>query len=343
MKKGYALALHLLFWIYKFFWYYLTLPFRNPKAIIPWNELYDLFNYSFYFLALSTFYLNYFIIMPRFFHRKKYLPLALGWLCMFAWYISMRYLIEEVLYLKWFGIHNYFEGTSMAFYIADNIYYAGSIIVPSIVLWIIIHWMKTEKEKLKLQEAAGAAEINFLKSQVNPHFLFNTLNNIYSLVYHQSEKALPAIMRLSELMRYMTRESSVDEIQLEKEVKYIESFIELESLRVAGNAYVQLTVSGGIEGVKVAPLLLIPFVENGFKHGVVTDSEIPFIINLSVNNKVLHLRTANKINASQKDRSGGVGLQNLRRRLELIYPNRHQLTTERKDENYICELTIDLK
>ena len=281
--------------------------------------------------------------MPRFFNQKKNLQLAAGWLLVFAWFIGMRYWIEEVLFRKWFGIHNYFDGTSIGYYIGDNLYFAGSFIIPSIVLWIIIHWMKSEKEKMALKEAASLSEVNFLKSQVNPHFLFNTLNNIYSLVYHQSEKALPAIMRLSELMRYMTRESSVDEIQLEKEVKYIESFIELESLRVAGDAYVQLNLSGNIDGVKVAPLLLIPFVENGFKHGVVTNSEIPFAINLSVNNKVLHFRTANKINASQKDRSGGVGLQNLRRRLELIYPNRHQLVTERKDDNYICELTIELK
>ena len=342
MKKGRIILLHFLFWFYEFFWGLITLPLRKPGVAVNWSQFYDLFTITGYFLLPTTFYLNYSLVMPRFFARKKYGPLAVSWLLLYAWYIGMRYLIEEVLYLKWFGIHNYWEGTTAGYYIADNIFYASSIIVPSIMIWTIIHWTQMEKEKLELKTAAGTAEINFLKSQVNPHFLFNTLNNIYSLVYHQSEKALPAIMRLSELMRYMTRESSADEIQLTKEIQYIESFIELESLRVAGDAYVQLTVSGNTESVKVAPLLLIPFVENGFKHGVVTNSEVPFVITLSVNNKVLHLRTANKINASQKDRSGGVGLQNVRRRLELIYPGKHQLTTERKGDSYVCELMVEL-
>ena len=342
MKKGYAIALHLLFWVYKFGWYFVTLPLRNPNATVALSSFVEPLDLSFDFISIIAFYLNYFIVMPRFFNKKKNVQLAIGWLLVFAWFIGMRYLIEEVLYLKWFGIHNYSEGTTIGYYIGDNLYFAGSYIIPSIVLWIIIHWMKTEKEKLALKEAASISEVNFLKSQVNPHFLFNTLNNIYSLVYHQSEKALPAIMRLSELMRYMTRESSVAEIQLEKEIQYIESFIELESLRVAGDAYVQLQVSGATEGVKVAPLLLIPFVENGFKHGVITNSEMPFTISLSVQNKVLQLRTANTINTSQKDRSGGVGLQNVRRRLELIYPGKHQLITERKGDSYICELIVEL-
>lgn len=343
MKKKYAIALHLAFWGYKFCWGILTMPFSHPGVSIVWADLLSPFNISFYFLALTTFYLNYSMVMPRFFAKKKYRSLIISWLFLFAWFIGMRYAVEEILYLKWLGIHNYFEGTSIGYYTVDNVFFASSVIVPSIMLWTIIHWMRSEKEKLQLQAAVGAAEINFLKSQVNPHFLFNTLNNIYSLVYHHSDKALPAIMRLSELMRYMTRESSVDEILLEKEIKYIESFIELESLRVVGDAYVQLTVNGDTDGVKIAPLMLIPFVENGFKHGVVTNSEMPFMINLSVSNKVLQLRTANQINASQKDRSGGVGLQNLRRRLELIYPNKHQLITERKEDHYICELTIELK
>jgi two-component system, LytTR family, sensor kinase len=342
MKKIHAVALHLLFWLYRFGWDAITLTWRKPGVSFRADDIFNIFANSFYFLSVSTFYINYLLIMPRFFRKKKNLQLALCWLLLLAYFIGMRYFIEEYLYVQWFNAHNYPDDVSVAFYIVDNLYFGGSIIVPSIVLWIIIHWMKVEKEKLALKEAAGTAEINFLKSQVNPHFLFNTLNNIYSLVYHQSDKALPAIMRLSELMRYMTRESSVNSIQLDKEIAYINSFLELESLRIAGESYIQFETEGNTN-VMIAPLMLIPFVENGFKHGVVTDPSHPFMIRLSVNaDKVLQLHTSNKINQSQKDNSGGVGLQNVRRRLELIYPGRHSMETTKKDDHYICSLTIHL-
>jgi two-component system LytT family sensor kinase len=246
------------------------------------------------------------------------------------------------LYLKWYGFHNYYDGVTSGYYIADNIYYAGSIIIPSIVIYIIVHWMKVEKEQLVLKETVLNAEVNFLKSQVNPHFVFNTLNNIYSLVYHKSEKALPAIMRLSELMRYMTTETAVDRIYLDKEIKYIDNFLELESLRVNGEAHVEFKVTGETSAVMITPLLLIPFVENGFKHGIVTDANSPFIIELTVKDNLLHLHTSNKINQSQKDSSSGIGLQNVKRRLQLIYPGKYELKNGKEGDHYICNLSINL-
>ena len=149
-------------------------------------------------------------------------------------------------------------------------------------------------------------------------------------------------MRLSELMRYMTSETSADKIALHKEVKYIESFLELESLRVNGEANVQFKVAGNTDGVMIAPLLLIPFIENGFKHGVVTDAAAAFVILLDVKDKTLHLYTNNKINKAQKDSSSGIGLQNVQRRLELIYPGDYQLKTGQEGDHYICNLSINL-
>ena len=342
MKKIPAFLLHLLFWIYKFGWGAIMQQIYKPGTVVHFADFFSKYEVSTYIYQLTTFYINYFIIMPLFFRKKKNVQLAISWILLFAYFISIRYLMEEYLFFKWYGTHNYFEGTSTIFYIIDNLYYAGAVIVPSIVIYIIVHWMKIERQQLQLKESAASAEVNFLKTQVNPHFMYNTLNNIYSLVYHKSDKALPAIMRLSELMRYMTNDSAVDKIELDKEVKYIESFLELESLRVSGDAHVQFKITGQTGRIKIAPLLLIPFVENGFKHGVVTSAEDPFIIDLNIENKILTLYICNKINHSQKDNTGGIGLQNVKRRLELIYPNNYSLDTGRQGDNYICNLSINL-
>jgi two-component system LytT family sensor kinase len=153
---------------------------------------------------------------------------------------------------------------------------------------------------------------------------------------------LPAIMRLSELMRYMTTETAVDRIYLDKEIKYIDNFLELESLRVNGEAHVEFKVTGETSAVMITPLLLIPFVENGFKHGIVTDANSPFIIELTVKDNLLHLHTSNKINQSQKDSSSGIGLQNVKRRLQLIYPVKYELKNGKEWYHYICNLSINL-
>jgi two-component system LytT family sensor kinase len=340
MKKITAIFLHLIFWTYKFGWVSIMKKVYTPHAVL--NDFFSSFAVSEYIYLLTTFYINYFIIMPLFFKKGQNLQLIISWILLIAYFISLRYFIEEYLYLKWYGFHNYYDGVTSGYYIADNIYYAGSIIIPSIVIYIIVHWMKVEKEQLVLKETVLNAEVNFLKSQVNPHFVFNTLNNIYSLVYHKSEKALPAIMRLSELMRYMTTETAVDRIYLDKEIKYIDNFLELESLRVNGEAHVEFKVTGETSAVMITPLLLIPFVENGFKHGIVTDANSPFIIELTVKDNLLHLHTSNKINQSQKDSSSGIGLQNVKRRLQLIYPGKYELKNGKEGDHYICNLSINL-
>lgn len=230
MKKHYKILLHILFWIYYFFWGDISRQLYRPGSHFAWSELVRPLALSGYIVFCSTFYINYLFIMPRLFKRKRYLLTWAGWIVLIFYFISARYLIEEVFYLQWFGIRNYFKGTTISFYIIDNIYFSGTIIIASILFWTIETWMQSEKEKMALQQEKTNAELSFLKSQVNPHFLFNTLNNIYSLVYHKSDKSLSAILKLSELMRYMTRESDADHILLSKEIQYIENFIELQSL-----------------------------------------------------------------------------------------------------------------
>jgi two-component system LytT family sensor kinase len=328
MKRRNIILIHLLFWAVRF-----TPDFTGSSD--QW-----LFIVSFFGISITTFYLNYLLVMPLLFAKRKYILAFAGWVFLLGFFISARYLVEEVLYLKWFGVHNYHEGTRLPYYIADNIFYAIPVLTFSGLLWLIIGYVIKGKENAGLQAEKSKAELNFLKSQVNPHFLFNNLNNIYSLVYQKSDKALPVIQKLSDMMRFMMRDSTLDLIPLEEELKYVQDLIDLQTLRVAGTASVNYRVTGRPEGKFIAPLLLIPFVENGFKHGSITDKEHPFLIDIQISEKGLEFYSQNKIAKGSKDATSGIGLANLKRRLEMQYPKAHTLACYEEGDIYICKLNI---
>jgi two-component system, LytTR family, sensor kinase len=257
-------------------------------------------------------------------------------------FITIRYLTQEVLFWHWLGIKNYFDGTSISYYAFDNIYYGSILIVMSTLFWILDDNLKSQKENMILQEEKKTAQLAFLKNQVNPHFIFNTLNNIYSLVSSKSDKALPSIEKLSQLMRYMYKESDATYVSLQNEIDYITSFIELQSIRLSNIESVQYHFEGNIGAQKIAPLLLIPFIENMFKHGILNQIEKPLQIDIEVNNNLLTLSTSNYINTLHKDLSSGIGLDNVKKRLLLLYPDLHHLKIETNENTYHINLQIQL-
>jgi two-component system LytT family sensor kinase len=251
-------------------------------------------------------------------------------------------LMQEILLLKLFGITNYNPGTSARYYIFDNIYFGGVLIVMSILFWIVDDNIKTQKEKYKLLEEKKTAELSFLKDQINPHFIFNTLNNIYSLVSSNSDKALPSIEKLSHLMRYMYKDSNAEKVSLQNEIEYISNFIELQSIRLNDKNVVQYRLEGTITQQTIAPLLLIPFAENMFKHGLINNADKPLQITIQVQGDRLTLHTANHINHSGKNSASGIGLNNVKKRLELLYPGKHSLNIQDDENTYQCNLQINL-
>jgi LytS/YehU family sensor histidine kinase len=203
-------------------------------------------------------------------------------------------------------------------------------------------WFANERIQRNLETQKKDMELQFLKSQLNPHFLFNSLNNIYSLAYQKSEKTPDAILKLSEIMRYMIYESNDSWVDLDKEIDYVKSFVELQKLRFKDGATVKITVEGEIDGQQIVPLLLISFVENAFKHGVANDPKDPIKINVVVDQKTLRFSVSNKKNTANKDSMGGVGLNNVERRLQLLYPDQYQLTIENSATHYTTYLKLNL-
>jgi two-component system, LytTR family, sensor kinase len=204
---------------------------------------------------------------------------------------------------------------------------------------IMENWILTEKlAKQNLQ-----SELALLKNQINPHFLFNTLNNIDSLIKSNTKKASETLVKLSDILRYMIYDTNVANIQLTDEIRHIESYVELQKLQYANSDLVSLSVHGNPHNIPIAPMLFIPFVENAFKH--CTDKSIPNAIRISftVQDKQVLFESENisgKTQKINKDEASGVGLNIVRRRLEIIYPGRHKLNI--KEENSIFNVTLSV-
>ncbi|KAA9347855.1 sensor histidine kinase [Larkinella humicola] len=210
-------------------------------------------------------------------------------------------------------------------------------IFVSLYLQIKNRWRQTEQEKL-------STELSYLKAQINPHFLFNTLNSIYSLAIEKSDKTADAVVKLSSLMRYVIRDAGSHEVPLAKEVAYISDYIALQQLRLDDTVQIEYAVSGFFNGKQIAPLILISFIENAFKYGVNPEEKSIIHITISLNENTLRLYVFNKkVRLYHNDEaSGGIGIDNTKARLKLVYPNQHVLTINDNPTGFAVDLTLNL-
>ena len=205
--------------------------------------------------------------------------------------------------------------------------------------------LESSMKMVRLERDNLAMELDFLKSQVSPHFLFNILNSIYRMSEKNDPETPATILRLSNLMRYVLYQGKDDEIQLSKEVEFIMNYIDLARIRYGDKVPLQTDIAAIDEPYKIVPLILIPFVENAFKHGPDrsrNDSRVD--VSLKITDDTLLLTVKNGVNhLAEKPTIGGVGLQNVRRRLELHYPKRHSLDMTETNNSYIVKLSVKLK
>lgn len=234
----------------------------------------------------------------------------------------------------------------------SNVLFGYMVLFHLLILFFAIgyrlarDWFKNEKINRQIQEEKLQTELDFLKSQINPHFLFNTLNNLFAEARkHKIDSLSNGIAKLSHIMRYMIYDSNVEFVSLGKEVEYLRSYIELQMLRISKDDPFDLKMDiGEIDSnVSIAPILFIPFVENAFKHGVKLEEGSFIHIALSVENGILTFKVENsQANNSNVIEHSGIGLSNIRRRLSLIYPDRHELDVETSVETFKVVLTIKL-
>lgn len=209
-------------------------------------------------------------------------------------------------------------------------------------IYLAFSFFKSQNEKKLLENANLTAENNLLKSQINPHFLFNTLNSIYALALQKSDKTERSIMKLSEILRYMVYETGSEKILLEKDIYYISSYIDLQRLRLSSRVPIDYQVIGNLDHVYISPLILITFVENAFKHGISFTQGQGIGILIEVIDKTLTLRVHNPVAKTGLHGAGGIGQKNAKRRLDLLYPGKYWLNIATEKETYVVTLKMDL-
>jgi len=340
-NKG-PLILHSIFWGLILLFIIVIVMFQNkPITLKDYILSFGVFG----IINISVFYINYIFLIPSLIKkRKKY------WLYIFSFFalIAIAALLKTTIAvlnpqeLLTYTMEGKPHEMSVNNFVINSSFSVGFFLVSSCIIKFTIDWFSSERIQRNLESERREMELQFLKSQLNPHFLFNSLNNIYSLAYQKSDKTADAIMKLSEIMRYMIYESNTPTVALSKEVDYLTNYIELQKIRFKDGAYIELTLNGEIDDQKIVPLMLISFVENAFKHGVLNDPENPVKINIIANQKILHFSVINKKSKQNKDAQGGIGLPNVERRLQLVYPDRYKLNVVNSATHYTCELMIDI-
>ncbi|MCK4664046.1 MAG: histidine kinase [Bacteroidales bacterium] len=309
------------------------IPDNNPS---PYRPLFHLF------LLITFFYLNTSVFIPKLLSKRKiFLFITVMLLC-----IIFIYFIREVFeyFLEvFFGIIEEPVESPRRYGFVFSAFFVFAI---STSIKVTKEWYNNEKQKKEMENEKLISELSFLKSQVNPHFLFNTLNSIYSLANKKSDNTPTAIVKLSQLMRYMLYESKEELVNLESEIEYLNNYIELQKLRLFENIKIIFTTTGDIQNKKIEPMLLIPFIENAFKHGITYLKNTEINILIEVRNNKLFLKVENpidKTNSTSKEENHGIGLQNIKQRLNLLYPDNYLLTIDNSGDKHITELIIELR
>lgn len=337
-KINTTISIHTLLWI--FFIAITAIQSYSRFSTIP-NEFYFL-----NFIFIAVFYFNYIFLVPKFLLNKKIIIYVA---------ISLALIIFIIIFLEPL-LKTSLQPTFPRGNFNDNLPRPreGSInLRPPILLLLffalstcvklVSEWYKSEKERTLVASQKINSELSFLKAQLNPHFLFNTLNSIYSLANKKSDDTTVAIVTLSELMRYMIYEANEEFISLEKEIEYIKNYISLQLLRLRDSSGVKINVHGSLK-YKIEPLLLISFIENAFKYGTDYKGKTEIRVVITIHDDELHLEVYN-ISSLQNlaNKNSGIGLENIKNRLNLLYPNAHTLEITKGKKSFEISLKINLK
>src|SRR5665213_1795954 len=337
MKLRWRIFWHAFFWIFILL-FCVAIARNNTKLSIE-DLLVIIVLYG--VINISLFYLNYLVFIPRLLDKKKYGLFATAIIIALIVFGFGKYGVA-LFFKQYLIMHVKAKVVGFGSYFLSTVFTSLSFLFLSTVLKFSVDWFLNERIRRDLENQRLSAELAFLKSQINPHFLFNSLNSIYSLAYQKSETTPEAILKLSEIMRYMLYESNDNKVDLEKELQYLQSYIDLQKIRFGNKAYIDFKVQGNVGNQQIAPLLLIAFIENAFKHGVANDPSMPICLRINLDGTHLHFYMENKKHTLNKDNEGGIGLNNVKRRLDLLYPGKYTLTIQDEPNNYTCELSLVL-
>jgi len=337
-SQKYRVARHLAFWIvhtlfFALFWRVTTGRTEGNWIITTaiWIPIRILYCYPLMYWAL-----------PRFLLKGKYTQFAI---ILLLWFIAgyfLNYLFRAYVFIPFqeamhYEIINKDRWAQGSFWVLTTTAGLTSIIV------LFRHWLRKQQEWMRAEKEKVTAELQLLKAQVHPHFLFNTLNNIYSFSLENSPKTPGLILKLSSLLSYMLYDCKEEEVLLEKEIEVMKNYIDLEKERYANRIEISLNIEGDIKDKYIAPLLLLPFLENAFKHGTSEQLEKPWLsMDIAVKLNSLRCKIANSKNEFVPFSQNGIGIHNIQKRLQFLYPGKHELKMNDEENFFVVSLLIEL-
>lgn len=354
---------HILFWLVMFLFFFVfdNIVFIRYKGLAYAENLVFIFKYQLsniknLIIDMVYTYMVVYVLIPKFFVKRKYFSFS-GWLVSVT---LIAYLIDgfgNIWFNKWInkGQNNFQEintyeevlrvlwNHTIGFFIS-----AGAISRCCLFLAckMLKNYYEKMEEKTSLVIENANAELQLLKAQVHPHFLFNTLNNIYSLALNKSLHGGGLVTKLSDTLHYMVNECNADLVPFEKELKMIRDYIEIEKIRYDNRLSIELNVQGDYENKSIAPLLLIPFVENSFKHGtsqVLLHPWIKLALSIEKNHCLFKLSNSKPLHSSSLNGKNGIGLKNVQKRLKLLYPAQHELIIDSTADVFSVEMRVPLQ
>ncbi len=290
-------------------------------------------------LGIGVFYVYHSFVFKRYLKQDALLKFVIISISVLAGYIGFE------LFFQYIAHHTigFTERNGYADVIIRKLFSNIFIIGIALFVFLVENWIRAQKYQQLIELERMESELKMLKFQVNPHFLFNTLNNIHTLVYTKSERAPEAILKLSSLMRYMLYETEGTRVSLTKELEYLQNFVELQKLRLTANQQVAFIIEGDPNGYEIAPLLLVPFIENAFKHGARASQDTLIEVVVTIANGLLTFSCTNDFwHSAQSEVNSGIGQANVTKRLELMYSGAHQLSVDTGNDKYSVKLTLQL-
>ena len=345
--KKYRIFIHLLFWL-------LVLSFYTWLFGSENSDYKGAFQFVVMLLPITvatTYFLNYYLV-PKYVLQKKYFLFLLYFIYTFIISITLglNVIVLTFVVIADFNVANMVPASFNIIYLIAGNYL---VVLFAVTIKLISHWYQMdaknwllERKSMEIELKLKEAELKLLKAQIHPHFLFNTLNNLYGLVLSGSEKAPGIVLKISSLLDYMLYQSIKPFVGLDEEVRYIKDYIDLEKLRY-GNLQIKLSENGNFKNHTIAPMILLPFVENAFKHGISKDVDNLWLeIRIDLDKDVLRFYIKNPRHPDQDiDKTGytdGIGLKNVQKRLDIIYPERHELKIQQEQDTFTIHLKVNL-
>jgi sensor histidine kinase YesM len=327
---------HVLFWMGVFvFWFYLRFQDYASHSIAFAITLVKVTD-----LALMVYIVNY-LLIPRLLYKKKYFAFVASFILiiLLSGFLKMA-IMGEITGQTIFA--SPFSNLKTKFY--ENIISDFFLVTSGAAFKLIFDYIEMQQRFAILAKEKAEAELSFLTSQINPHFLFNSLNSVYFLINKENAEARQALHKFSDMLRYQLYEIKGSRIPIEKELGYLKDYVDLQKLRKDENYSVEFNCSPEVKGFSIEPLLLIPFVENAFKHISHKNSRQNFV-KLDINRSNGHFNFVVE-NSKEAERTtelhGGIGLNNVKRRLELLYPEKHELTIDEEENIYKVNLKLKI-